>query len=192
MPRHPRRAVAALATGLAAIGVAIGSGAEFTAQSVNAAVMFSAGTLTIANSHEGGAFLDLGQMSPGAEPKKGVVDIENSGNIAGDFSVSSWLIDPADGGEPSPGPLAERIRLRVIDCGEFDGDAAPACGDADDSVEHDGTLAGLEDAADLARFSSLERHRYEFTTWLDAATGPEYQGDRVLAAFVWDAVEANR
>ena len=47
---HPRRTLGALAVVLAAVGITVGSGANFTAHSANPANTFTAGTLTIGNS----------------------------------------------------------------------------------------------------------------------------------------------
>jgi hypothetical protein len=47
---HPRRTVGALAVVLAAVGVTVGSGANFTANAANPANTFTAGTLSIDNS----------------------------------------------------------------------------------------------------------------------------------------------
>ena len=50
LARHPRRTIAGLATVLAALGVAVGSGATFNAQTSNAANAFTSGTLSHTNS----------------------------------------------------------------------------------------------------------------------------------------------
>ena len=47
---HPRRTIGALAVVLAAVGITVGSGANFTAHSANPANTFTAGTLAIGNS----------------------------------------------------------------------------------------------------------------------------------------------
>ena len=50
---RPKRTLGALVVVLAAVGVAVGSGANFTAQTANPSNTFSAGTLTMSNSWMG-------------------------------------------------------------------------------------------------------------------------------------------
>src|SRR3954462_3087317 len=86
--RHPRRTIAALATGLAAAGVAVGSGADFSSQSANPANTFTAGTLTTDNSRANAAIFTPENMKPGAPAQTGTVDIANTGSLAGVFSLA--------------------------------------------------------------------------------------------------------
>ena len=62
---NPRRALAALATVLVAVGVTVASGASFTAQTANPSNTFTAGTLTMTNSKAGAAILTASNMKPG-------------------------------------------------------------------------------------------------------------------------------
>jgi hypothetical protein len=193
MVEHPRRAVAALATGLAAIGVAIGSGADFTAQSANASTAFIGGTLSIDNTHEGGSFFDPGYMTPGGPPEIGVVDIQNTGRLAGRFTVTRDAYENHDTDEPAPTPMGEELQLEVVDCGTFDGENPPQCGDSGDATVYArGTLAAMSGPIGLGRFEPGERHRYRFAAELPASVGNEYQGDSTSAGFVWDAVQTDR
>ena len=61
----PKRTIGVLALALAAVGVAVGSGANFSAQSANPSNTFTAGTLTMANSKDGAAILDGRQHEAG-------------------------------------------------------------------------------------------------------------------------------
>jgi hypothetical protein len=189
--KHPKRTVAALATGLAAIGVAIGSGADFTARSSNAPTMFAAGTLRIENSDEGTSVFDTGFMTPGGPAATGTVDIRNAGNIPAGFTLSRAHVDHHDAGEPSATPMAAKLGLTIVDCGAFDEEEPPHCGDADDEPVYDGTLAGMSSPLGLGRFIPWEKHRYEVAVRLDESAGNEYQGDWTQAGFVWDAVSAD-
>ncbi len=65
MPRNNRRTVVALATVLASVGVAVGSGASFSSQTANPANTFSSGTLVQSNSKSGLAILTGANMKPG-------------------------------------------------------------------------------------------------------------------------------
>lgn len=191
--RRPRRTVAALATGLAAVGVAVGSGADFSAQSANPSNTFSAGSLTIDNSREGAAIFSPDNMTPGAPPKTGTVDIQNSGSIAGTFTLSRDQLASTDGGDPNPSPFATKVKLTVVDCGTFQGATAPSCGDSGDTTVYDhGALASMSSALALGRFGAGEKHRYEFAAALDPSAGNEYEGDSSSARFVWDAVQSDQ
>ena len=78
---HPRRTLGALAVVLAAAGITVGSGADFTAASANPSNTFSTGTLSIGNS-QSSAILSAAGLKPGATAT-GTVDIENSGSLVG-------------------------------------------------------------------------------------------------------------
>jgi spore coat-associated protein N len=193
LARRPKRTVAALATGLAAVGVAVGSGADFSAQSANPSNTFSAGSLTIDNSREGAAIFSPDGMVPGAPPKTGTVDIQNSGSIAGKFSLSRDQLASTDTGTPNPSPFAAKVTLTVVDCGAFQGATAPGCGDAGDVTVYDhAALASMSAPLDLGRFGAGERHRYQFAAQLSSSAGNEYEGDSASARFVWDAVQADQ
>jgi spore coat-associated protein N len=180
--RHPRRTLGALATALAAIGVAIGSGADFSAESANPSNTFTAGSLTMDDSRAGAAIVNPANLKPGAPPQTGTVDIENTGTIDGTFSLSRDELASTDGGDPNPTEFAAKLNLTVTDCGE-------SCGDAGDREVYAGTLAGMNDAVSLGRFAAGDSHRYQFAAALDASTGDEYEGDSSSARFVWDAVQ---
>jgi hypothetical protein len=187
--RHPRRTVAGLATILAAAGVAVGSGADFTSRSANPANTFTAGTLAIDDSRDGAAIFTPSNMKPGGAPQTGTVDIENEGTIGAAFTLGRDSLENTDGGESNPAPFAAKVNLVVTDCGEFDGSSAPSCGDGDDAKVYDGTLAAMDGDRSLGDFGAKERHRYSFAAALDVSAGNEYQGDGASARFVWDAVQ---
>src|SRR5919202_5693093 len=69
---HPRRTIAALAVVLAAVGITVGSGANFTASAANPANTFTAGTLTIGSSSSSALF-NSSNMRPG-DTVTGTVD----------------------------------------------------------------------------------------------------------------------
>lgn len=191
--RRPRRTVAALATGLAAVGVAIGSGADFSAQSANPGNTFSAGSLTIDNERAGAVVFAPHDMVPGAPPKTGTVDIRNDGSIAGTFTLSRDRLSSTDSGDPNPAPFADKVNLTIVDCGAYSGSTAPACGDAGDVTVYDhGSLDDMSARVGLGRFGAGEKHRYRFAAQLDSSAGDEYQGDSASARFVWDAVQAGQ
>ena len=190
MARKPKRTLVALATGLAAVGVAVGSGADFSDQAANPSNTFTAGSLTIDDSRGGVAIMSAQEMVPGAPPRTGIADIQNKGTIVGSFTLSRDQLASADVGDPDPEPFARKVNLTIVDCGRYDNSTPPRCGDADDVAVYDhGTLAGMSSRIDLGRFGAGETHRYQFASSLDASAGNEYQGEHADARFVWDAVQ---
>jgi len=190
LARKPKRTLAALATGLAAVGVAVGSGADFSDQAANPENTFTAGSLKIDDSRGGLAIYNPQEMVPGAPPKTGIVDIQNKGTIAGSFTLSRDRLTSSDVGDPDPQPIAQKINLTIVDCGAYQAATPPACGDANDVAVYDhGTLAGMSSKIDLGRFVAGEKHRYQFVSSLDASTGNEYESEQAGARFVWDAVQ---
>src|SRR5688572_4546479 len=69
--RRPRRVLAALATVLAATGLTVASGADFTARSANPSNTFTTGTLSVSNSRAGAAILSASGLKPGDAPVSG-------------------------------------------------------------------------------------------------------------------------
>ena len=180
--KHPRRTIAALATGLVAISVAAGSGADFSSEAANPANTFTAGSLTIDDSRDGAAIFSPSNMKPGGAVQTGTVDIANSGSLPGVFSLSRDRLSNTDTGTPNPSPFASKVNLTVIDCGD-------ACGDAGDHTIYDGTLAGMDSDIALGTFAAGEKRRFQFAAALDASTGNEFVSDSASARFVWDAVQ---
>ena len=178
----PRRSLAALATVLAAAGLAVGSGADFTSRSANPANTFTAGKLTADNSHDGAAIFSPSDMTPGGPPQTGTVDIANSGDVGAAFTLTRDQLENTDTGESNPAAFAAKVNLVVTDCGA-------ACGDGGDRVVYEGTLADMSAAIGLGDFGGGEKHRYSFAASLDASAGNEYQGDSAGARFVWDAAQ---
>jgi spore coat-associated protein N len=179
---RPKRTIGALALVLAAVGVAVGSGANFSAQSANPSNTFTAGTLTMSNSKDGAAILTAGNMKPG-DVATGTVDIENTGSMAGTFSLSRSALNDSD----NANPMSQRLNLVVKDCGDFSG-GTPSC-DAGDPNKYSGLLSAMSSSVALSTYAAAEKHRYEFTVTFDSAAGNAYQGDSSTATFQWDAVQ---
>jgi spore coat-associated protein N len=188
--RRPRRTIAALATGLAAAGVAVGSGADFSAQSANPANTFTAGTLTMDNSRTGAAIFAPSDLKPGAPAQTGTVDIANTGSLPGVFSLSRDGLASTDTGAANPTPFATKVNVTIVDCGAFAGDGgAPGCGDGDDSTVYNGTLSSESADHALGTFAAGEKRRYRFAAALAASAGNEYQGDSSSARYAWNSVQ---
>jgi hypothetical protein len=181
LAQRPRRTLAALATVLVAIGVAVGSGAVFTAQSANPGNAFAAGTLTMSNSKDNAAILTASGMKPG-DSTSGTVDIQNTGSLTGTFSLSRSALNDSDG----TNPMSQKLNVVVKDCGDF-ASGTPTC-DGGDPVKYSGTLAAMTSSVALGNFAASEKHRYEFAVSFDSSAGNQYQGDTSTATFQWDAV----
>lgn len=195
--RRPKRTLGALALGLCAIGVAVGSGADFTARTANPSNTFSAGSLSMDNSKNGAAIFSPSNMKPGGAAQTGVVDIKNTGSIDGVFTLSRDQLTSSDSGTPNPTPFASKIGVWIVDCGKYSiangaygpEIVTPACGDADDSTLYNGTLANQSAALGLGTYHPGDQHRYWFGGSLDPSAGNEYADDGSSARYVFDAVQ---
>jgi spore coat-associated protein N len=174
--RHPLRVLGALSALIAAVAVAVGSSASFTATSANPSNTFAAGTLSILNSN---LVLTASGMKPG-DFATGTVDVQNTGSLSGAFSLSRSNIVNSD----ALNPLSAQLNLVVKDCGDFSS-GTPTC-DAGDPVKYSGTIAAMGATA-LGTFAADEQHRYEFVVTFDSNAGNAYQGDNSSVQFDWDA-----
>ena len=174
---NPRRALAALATMLVAVGVTAASGATFNATSANAGNTFTAGTLTMSN--PGGAILTASNMRPGDPASKGTIVIQNTGSLSGAFTLTrSSLTDT-----PSGTPLSSQLQLAVTDCGA-DLDCTTA---GDNTSKYSGALSAMGSVISLGNWVAGEQHKYEFAVSLPSGTPNAYQGGSSTAGFQWDA-----
>jgi hypothetical protein len=183
---NPRLALGALLTLLLAAAAVVGSGADFTASSANPANTFAAGTLTISNSKEGAAVLSASGLKPG-NSATGTVDIENTGDLSGIFTLSRTAPVDSDGANP----LSGKLNLTIIDCGTFAA-GTPTCGDGNDvTVYNGGTIAQMGTVGhtvnSLGTYAANDKHRYQFTVQLDNTAGNAYQGDTSSVEFDWAA-----
>jgi hypothetical protein len=180
---RPRRALAALATVLVAVGVTFASGASFTAASANPSNTFSAGTLSISNSKNNAAILTASNMRPGDPATTGTVDIANSGSLSGAFALSR--LAPVD--SDATNPLSGKLDLTVVDCGAWVGATQPTCGDANDVTDYSGTVAGMSGSTALGTYAASEKHRFQFSVALNSSAGNAYQGGTSSVEFDWNA-----
>jgi spore coat-associated protein N len=183
---HPRRTVGALAVVLAAVGITVGSGANFTAKAANPANTFTAGTLSIDNSRGNGAAASAVFTAPNLKPgdsATGTVDIQNAGSVAGAFTLST------SGASDSTGvSLLGQLDVRIEDCGVYSGATPPTCGSASSKVlTTAATKLNGVGSIDLGSFAGGEKHRYKFDVTLPSGTGNAFQGKSASIAFDWDA-----
>jgi hypothetical protein len=182
LARNPKRTLGVLAVVLLAVGVAVGSGANFSAQSANPNNTFTAGSLTIGNS-DADAIFTASNLKPG-DVVTGQVDIQNTGSISGAFSLSRTnLVDT-----PASPALSSQLNVLVEDCGNFSS-GTPTCEGADTDV-YSGTLSGMTSSYALGTFAANEKHRYLFTVTFSSGAGDTYQSAQSTATFQWDAAQA--
>jgi hypothetical protein len=181
LARSPKRTLGVLAGVLIAVGIAVGSGANFTAQTSNPANTFASGSLSMTNSLDGAAVLTASGMVPG-DTTTGTVDIENTGTLTGTFTLSRSALNDSDG----TNPMSAQLDVVVKDCGDFSS-GTPTCDGGDPDV-YTGTLAAMTGSSALGDFDPNEKHRYQFTVTFNSGAGNAYQGDSSTATFQWDAV----
>ncbi len=157
--------------------VIFASGANFTSQTANPGNTYTAGDLKHTNSKNGSAVFTASLMKPG-ESRNGTVDITNTGDIDGVFTLSKSNLSQTAG-------FASKLNLVVTDC------KADGCGNANDAGVYSGTLAGMGAQA-LGTFAAAEVHRYQF-----AVTFPEggpngadnaYKGATASVQYDWESV----
>jgi hypothetical protein len=174
---NPRRSLAALATVLVAIGITGASGASFTAQTANPSNVFSAGTMSMLNSKDTLAILTVANMKPGDPATKGTVDIKNTGNLTGAFTLSKGTVVDSD----IPNAMSAKLNLVVTDCGvDLD------CVAGVNTPKYTGTVAAMGTNLALGNFAAAENHRYEFSVAFDSTATNAYQGDSSTVQFLWD------
>ena len=173
---HPRRTIGALAVVLAAVGITVGSGANFTAHAANPANTFTAGTLSIADSASG-AVLSATNLKPG-DVNTGTVDIQNTGSIPGTFTLStSNMVDTAS--------LLGQLDLKVEDCGLYSGTTAPSCATGT-TVVYNGKANAIPSSA-LGTYAANAKHRYQFSVTMPTTIANTFQGKTATVEFDWDA-----
>jgi spore coat-associated protein N len=191
--RHPLRSLGGLTVALAAVGVAVGSGATFTSSSANPSTVFTAGTLHHTNT--GGGVLataNITNIAPGwgttdgsaadtstGSPGYGTAQIHNDGSLPGDFTVTpsgsgaaySGPLNPASvcGGTCSPLDGALRVKIDAID------------GSTTTTV-YDGLVSGLgaahlgDGTVDTFTLAPGATRTYRTSFYLPQSTGNAFQG----------------
>ncbi len=176
---HPRRTLAALAVVLAAVGITVGSGANFTASAANPGNVFTTGTLLIGNSSSS-ALLNITGMKPG-DTQSSTVDITNTGSLAGDFALKT-------ANATGSSALLGQIDLTVVDCGAWT-DTAPSCSTGTTTSVYGGKVSSLTNSS-LGNFAGGIKHRYKFTATLPSSTDNTFQGLTAGVDFTWSATQS--
>ncbi len=191
---RPKRTLGALAVVLAAVGITVGSGANFTAQQANAGNAFTTGTLRIngsVNNPSAGAILSLTGMKPG-DTKTGQIVLQNTGTLPGAFTLTQSIAGTSDPG------LKNALQLEIVHCSTAlttdpcDPAATPATGSSvfgSDFMTSFGTSAvSLPGAGSGGSWGAGESNRYKFTVGLlQAVNDNTLQNKTVSATYTWDA-----
>ena len=131
--------------------MAVASGASFTSTSANPGNIVTAGTMSHSNSEDGDTILKVSGLKPD-DSASGTVDIENTGDSAGVFTLTKANIVNSDTGNP----LSSKLDLLVEDLGTPSLPTAPV-------AEYTGKL-GAMGAIELGTYApgdgaSLQVHR---------------------------------
>jgi spore coat-associated protein N len=179
----PLKLVSALFVLSLAAMMAVASGASFTSTSANAGNIVTAGNLSHSNSKAPGAILNVSGLAPG-QSDSGTVDITNTGDVAGVFTLSRSGLVNSD----TSNPLGAKLNLVIEDLGDPAAPSAPV-------VKYSGKLGPMP-VTSLSTYAAGEAHRYKFTvTFPDGGTpaGPNagdnaYKGDSVTVNYNWESV----
>jgi spore coat-associated protein N len=181
---HPKMLLVALATSLAAVGLAVGSGADFTSATANPSNTFSSGSLSHTNSKNNAAILTASGMKPGGTAT-GSVTITNTGSLPGTFSLSkSNLTNPILG--TGAEKLSDQLDLLIKDgtTTVYTGKLG-AMGTI--ALDGDTVTAGTQQFG--ASGAPTAAHTYDFTVTLPSATGNAYQGTSTSVQYDWTATQ---
>jgi hypothetical protein len=137
----------------------------------------ASGTLSLANSLDGSAVLQVGNLAPGGSAS-GTVSLTNTGTLDGDLDVRQ--VDVADTPGPGGGRLSQALQLSIRDV-------------AGGQTVYSGPLAALDSRA-LGHLAPGEQRSYLFTVQLpDGGVPPSpiggdnaFAGSAVNARYVWD------
>jgi spore coat-associated protein N len=158
-----RRALAPLATLLAAVALAAVSGATFNSSSTNDGNAVTSGSLEMVNDRT--VIFANENMKPG-DSVSGDVTITNDSTLPAVFTLT----------ESGTNPFGANAHLTVVDT-------------TNDVEVYDGTLAAAGSARALGVWVAGEARSYEFTVTLDQETPNAQQGLTATTAYTWDAVQ---
>jgi len=179
----PNKIVGALVALSLAAMMAVASGASFTSTSANTGNIVTAGILSHGNSKADAFVLDVDALKPG-QSQSGTVDITNTGDVAGVFSLSKDNVLDSD----QTNKLSENLDLVVADIGTPTVPGAAV-------VKYSGKLGAMPASA-MGTLNAGDARRFRFTvTFPDggvpasATTGDNvYKGDNVTVDYNWESV----
>ena len=177
----PQKMVGVLFALLLAAAMAVGSGANFTSQSVNSGNLVAAGTLKAVGPST--AILNITKIRPGESPT-GEATISNTGNTRGAFTVTgSNLVDAAG---PGGGVLSGKVTVTVE---ELSGPGGSVVNTAYTAAP----LSGFNSAVALGNINGGASKTYRFTVNFPAGTAAvdnPFQGSQSTLDLTFDAVQS--
>ena len=198
--RHPKRTLAGLAAVLAAVAVAVGSGADFTSTSSNATNTFTAGVLHHTNTASGKVFDNTASASfSGLKPGFGTDNTGSAPDLTGGTSTNYGRVVIAnDSGSTETIGLAKAVSSAA-------GSNAAACGGTCSALSgalkvrivRDGTSTVYDDTVSNLQSSTFDAstaytgsgsgssHTYDMYFYLPQSTGNAYQGGNAPVTFNW-------
>jgi hypothetical protein len=167
--RSRKRILVPLAGLLVASAIAVGSGADFVANSVNSANAFSTGTLDQGNSRKDTYIFSASNLKPG-DIVNGKVTIANTGTLPAIIKLS----ENATNGFTTKANLTLTITQT--------GSTTPVW---------TGTFGALTGAAavDLGEFAAGESREYTFSVTLAQSANNTEQGKSATATYTWNSTQ---
>lgn len=176
----PRKVLVAVGCLMAAVALAIGSGANFNSTSANPSNVFSAGTISQSNSKAGAAILTASNIVPGSSAV-GTVNIQNTGSATGTFTMTHTT--PVD--TPASPGLSKDLIVTVMDLG------SPTCvtGCPAPVQVYTGTINAMPASIPLGTYAAGATHQYQFTVNFpnSGLNGSDnaYQGASTTVEYDW-------
>jgi hypothetical protein len=164
--RKLRKALVPLTTLAAAGALAVGSGANFSSNSANAASVVASGTLTQSNSKANAAIFNVSNIKPG-DAVNGDVTITNTGSLPAVFSVT----------EAGTNGFVDKTNLVMTVT-------------QNGATVWTGTFGTMGTQA-LGTFAAGEARTYRFSTTLKGSAGNAEQGKSANASYSWDAAQTS-
>lgn len=175
-----RKVLMSLCALAVASAIVMSSGANFTSASANPGNVYTAGDLKHTNSAPG-AILVADKMKPG-ESRTGTVNIKNTGDIDGVFTLSQSNLT-------STANFDAKLGVKVDECNAAGGSCVQV---------YSGKLNAMTASVALDDYSPLEEHQYKFTvTFPDADAGSSpatkgsdnaYKGATASVKYNWESV----
>lgn len=173
---NPRKVLLSLSALAVASAVIMASGANFTSTTANPGNTYTAGDLKHSNSKDGSAIFSADKMKPG-ETRSGTVDITNTGDIDGVFTLAKSNLTQTAG-------FGGKLNLVVTDC------KADGCGNANDTNVYTGSVSGMGTRA-LGTYAPSDVHRYEFAVTFPngGSNGADnaYKGATASVQYDWES-----
>ena len=177
-----RKALIPLTTLAAAGALAVGSGADFSSQTVNPNSIVASGTMTQSNSKTGAAVFNVNNMKPG-DVAVGDVTITNTGSLPTVFSLTESAFTSTFAAATSPATGAANLQLVVQ---EINPTTFAAIGPA----AYTGNFGALG-TKPLTTFVAASAHTFRFTVTFASTAGNSEQGKTASATYTWNGAQTS-